>query len=202
MKQLFKIDESEKKRILEMHENATKKNYLSEQDQAPAATTQTALQREPFTSTSGVKYKLPAIQSDENLATFTDAEKYDRYVSFKKEPGLGDDGISHIGFYVIALLDLIAQNATENQQVCNKEIGGLIDDAMMGAAYEKYKQRATILENGPLLLKTIYKYASGISQSQNSTDDDKVRFGKDEIKRAIMRLAQTNIKNIPNACQA
>ena len=30
MRQLFKIDESEKKRILEMHENATKKNYLSE----------------------------------------------------------------------------------------------------------------------------------------------------------------------------
>jgi len=31
MRQLFKIDESEKKRILEMHENATKKNYLMEQ---------------------------------------------------------------------------------------------------------------------------------------------------------------------------
>jgi hypothetical protein len=31
MKQLFKIDESEKRRILEMHENATKRNYLMEQ---------------------------------------------------------------------------------------------------------------------------------------------------------------------------
>lgn len=30
MKQLFKIDESEKRRILEMHENATKRNYLME----------------------------------------------------------------------------------------------------------------------------------------------------------------------------
>jgi len=30
MKQLFNIDESEKRRILEMHENATKKNYLNE----------------------------------------------------------------------------------------------------------------------------------------------------------------------------
>ena len=30
MKQLFKIDESEKRRILEMHENATRKNYLME----------------------------------------------------------------------------------------------------------------------------------------------------------------------------
>ena len=31
MKQLFKIEESEKRRILEMHENATKRNYLMEQ---------------------------------------------------------------------------------------------------------------------------------------------------------------------------
>jgi len=31
MKQLFKIDESEKRRILEMHQTATRKNYLSEQ---------------------------------------------------------------------------------------------------------------------------------------------------------------------------
>ena len=31
MRQLFKIDESEKKRILEMHENALKRNYLMEQ---------------------------------------------------------------------------------------------------------------------------------------------------------------------------
>lgn len=37
MKQLFKIDESEKRRILEMHENATKRNYLMEQGTKPAA---------------------------------------------------------------------------------------------------------------------------------------------------------------------
>jgi hypothetical protein len=72
MKQLFKIDESEKRRIIEMHENATKRNYLSEQGQAtaPAATTQTASQREPFTSANGVKYKLPLITSDEILTKF------------------------------------------------------------------------------------------------------------------------------------
>ena len=32
MKKLFEIDNSEKQRILEMHQNATKKNYLSEQN--------------------------------------------------------------------------------------------------------------------------------------------------------------------------
>jgi hypothetical protein len=35
MKQLFKIDETEKKRILEMHENAVKRNYLNENTPAP-----------------------------------------------------------------------------------------------------------------------------------------------------------------------
>jgi hypothetical protein len=34
MKKLFEIDNSEKQRILEMHQNATKKNYLSEQNTA------------------------------------------------------------------------------------------------------------------------------------------------------------------------
>jgi hypothetical protein len=39
MKQLFKIDESEKRRILEMHENATRRNYLMEQGTPAPATT-------------------------------------------------------------------------------------------------------------------------------------------------------------------
>ncbi len=37
MKKLFEIDGNEKRRILEMHENATKRNYLSEQE-TPATT--------------------------------------------------------------------------------------------------------------------------------------------------------------------
>ena len=75
MKQLFRIDESEKKRILEMHENATRKNYLGEQETPAAATdsSTTPQQREPFTSASGVKYKLPLITSDEILNKFINA---------------------------------------------------------------------------------------------------------------------------------
>ena len=38
MRQLFKIDESEKKRILEMHETATRKNYLGEGTPTPQTT--------------------------------------------------------------------------------------------------------------------------------------------------------------------
>ena len=49
MKKLFEIDENEKKRILEMHENATKKNYLSEQ---PTPST-TPPPSQPGTATGG-----------------------------------------------------------------------------------------------------------------------------------------------------
>lgn len=94
MKQLFNIDESEKRRILEMHENATKKNYLVEQDVQPTSTT-TPQQREPFTSKSGVKYKLPAITSDETLSKFVSVAN--EGASASKLQGWGLKGITEDG---------------------------------------------------------------------------------------------------------
>jgi len=63
MKQLFKIDESEKRRILEMHENATKRNYLMEQGTKPAASKTCFLpddanQKSTFLSTNLFKDKV------------------------------------------------------------------------------------------------------------------------------------------------
>jgi len=63
MRQLFKIDESEKKRILEMHENATKRNYLGEQEnqqQQPQATV----------TIEGNPYRLPGIVDKTSLESF------------------------------------------------------------------------------------------------------------------------------------
>ena len=180
MRQLFKIDESEKRRILEMHESAVRKNYLGEAETPAAATAtptdnKTPQQREPFTSASGVKYNLPAIQSEENITTFRDPAKYDAYFRFDKISGL-PEGKNHIGFYVIALLDLIAQKATENKQVCNKEIGSLIDDAMMSAAYEQYKKRVSNLGIDPLPSGNMFKYACGSPNSQDMTTEEKVKW--------------------------
>jgi hypothetical protein len=63
MKQLFKIDESEMKRILEMHENATKKNYLSEQE--------TTLRQQPSgPEINGKTYKIDNIKNVESLNQF------------------------------------------------------------------------------------------------------------------------------------
>jgi hypothetical protein len=64
MRQLFKIDESEKKRILEMHENATKKNYLSEQE------TTTPPQQPSGPEINGKTYKIENIKNAESLNQF------------------------------------------------------------------------------------------------------------------------------------
>lgn len=210
MKQLFKIDESEKKRILEMHENALKRNYLNEGKPAPApataqtpATTQPEQRRQPFVSSNGVKYNLPAIQSDEDLDTFTDQQYYNGYNKFYKVPGYTEDLRVHAGFYVDALLDLIAQKVSDNQSICNASFGALIDDQMMSNAYTKYKSRAESLKESPLEATRFYKIASGFfGSNQNLTTDDMVRFGKDNLKKGTILLAQANIKKLPNACTA
>jgi hypothetical protein len=67
MRQLFKIDESEKKRILEMHENATKRNYLSEQ---PTPTTTTPPQQPSGPEINGKTYKIENITDDKSLNKF------------------------------------------------------------------------------------------------------------------------------------
>jgi transcriptional regulatory protein LevR len=71
MKKLFEISSEEKQRILEMHESATKKNYLSEQ-----AAQQTPPKPKPnpsYTDASKVKYYLPFI---------TDADTFSKFAEF------------------------------------------------------------------------------------------------------------------------
>ena len=75
MKRLFEIDENEKKRILEMHERATKRNYLSEQETSPTPqpTSPPELQQ-PITSTGteidGKTYKIEKIKNKASLNLF------------------------------------------------------------------------------------------------------------------------------------
>lgn len=74
---LFNIDESEKRRILEMHESATKKLYLGEQQAATAPTTTT--QQQTATQPSTTAKKTPGIftwiEDDPNSKTMPDSEK-------------------------------------------------------------------------------------------------------------------------------
>ena len=79
MKQLFKIDESEKKRILEMHENATKKNYLMEQGtpQTTQPPQQSTVTTSEGTMINGKKYTIENIKNEKILiSNFCSLIKY------------------------------------------------------------------------------------------------------------------------------
>lgn len=70
---LFNIDESEKRRILEMHETATKKQYLGEQQ---AATT-------PATPTTNQKTKMSPLATDK--ITLTDGSSITLYPTWNQQ---------------------------------------------------------------------------------------------------------------------
>lgn len=73
MKKLFEINSEEKQRILEMHQNATKKNYLGEQA-ATQAPQQTPPQPNPSYEVNGIKYYLPFITDQDTLNRFAEVD--------------------------------------------------------------------------------------------------------------------------------
>jgi hypothetical protein len=79
MKRLFEIDENEKRRILEMHENATKKLYLSEQPApeqgVPAQGTPASQPLRAAAEINGATYNMREIDSVEKLNLFLDFTK-------------------------------------------------------------------------------------------------------------------------------
>jgi hypothetical protein len=140
MRQLFRIDESEKKRILEMHENATKRNYLSEQE--------TTLRQQPSgTTINGKTYKIENITGDESLNQFinwgtlkseteskSDTRKYDVKMAnqlgfayegteLPEKPGAEADSepVKKIK-QVYADMDMIAQNYNLNDLCKGKDM--------------------------------------------------------------------------------
>ena len=131
MRQLFKIDESEKKRILEMHENATKKNYLGEQ------TTQQPTPQQPQATVKidGKPYKLPGIVDKASLESFIGDEEFSpgeltQLNDFLKtemqmfaRDSMGRDGMSSGdgGKALSAVrnsLDFLAQRVSSKENIC------------------------------------------------------------------------------------
>jgi hypothetical protein len=105
MKRLFEISSEEKQRILEMHESATKRNYLMEADPvnppvAPTTTSQYVYQNQvlPELKNNIFKFKKGASSIDANSITnWPEFEKFrDTIVNYvnkgKKLPQLGATG--------------------------------------------------------------------------------------------------------------
>jgi len=133
MKKLFEISSEEKQRILEMHESATKKSYLSEQTAQPA--------REGQPSSGGVKigdktYLLTSIIRDnDSWANFTswpygvinqlEMGPNLNSIGLKpiNKPGRNENGSQNMESYAISLifnyLDAIAQTTNDKSAICN-----------------------------------------------------------------------------------
>jgi hypothetical protein len=119
MRQLFKIDESEKKRILEMHENATKRNYLIEQPTTdPLVSKQGGIEisydhYDQFgnKSTTSQKIVLPGIKDEASLNTFFD--------------GWGGESLCDKMKYLVSGKGLKSADKMESQleseNICNKQ---------------------------------------------------------------------------------
>lgn len=86
MKKLFEMDETEKRRILEMHEKATKRNYLSEQGtpQTTQPPQQSTVATSEGTMINGKRYTIENIKDETSLNQFVN------WGMRKNDPDLGD----------------------------------------------------------------------------------------------------------------
>ena len=97
MKKLLDISSEERNRILEMHQSATKRNYLSEQNPQPGQPTNTQTEGIDI---NGVKYKLTNVVKDAaSLAKFLDYNPEARFMgTFCLSPGLQCGGMNNVSF--------------------------------------------------------------------------------------------------------
>jgi hypothetical protein len=109
MKRLFEISSEEKQRILEMHESATKRNYLMEADPInppkqvttkPAQTSQPTDTQTEGIDINGVKYKLTNVVKDAaSLTKFLDYNPEEDYMgTFCLYPGYQCGGMLNVSF--------------------------------------------------------------------------------------------------------
>jgi hypothetical protein len=153
MKRLFEISSEEKQRILEMHESATKKNYLSEQAAQPTQQAQRGL------STSGLKigdrtYLLTSIIRDnDSLANFRSwpygvTNTLAMLPNLKSiglnginKPGRSENNVKNMESHAISLigdyLDAIAQKTNDKNAICNAS-PALINSEIIKKAEEEF----------------------------------------------------------------
>lgn len=127
MKINLNLDETEKKRILEMHETAIKSHFLNEQ-----VTANTPTERQPFTSTEGVVYKLPAITNGDSLSKFSSVGSMPETGAYLSSLGIKDmpDAVNEpeknttkrIFELLYCYMDAIAQKITRNDLICNGKV--------------------------------------------------------------------------------
>jgi hypothetical protein len=200
MKKLFEISSEEKQRILEMHESATKKNYLSEQAAQPtqqgrptAGGLKVGDKTYFFTKILGTnpqdaQSKIDTFinwQSGQNLnaSLFKNIGLGSTQGGIVKDPNRSDSGkniewsaMNLIQDYLLAIL----MKSNDAAGVCNGTI--VINNDIVNTAHANYQHpdnKSTVDE--------IYQYFKGYTT----------------FHKAVQKVAQQQIKKTaPNVCQA
>lgn len=190
MKKLFEISSEEKQRILEMHETATKKNYLSEQTAQPT-------QQTPVTNVSqgvtlnGQLYKLPIIKDQKSLDTFINWPN--------KELTRGD----------ISRLGLLTSNAFDEKNIPGmKEFQILIKGFLIEMA-KMYPSNQSICDSQYPSgnFSNAYKYFQynakmTLDELRKSTFAMGKLGSEQDILKYALAAAKQQINKFPNACSA
>ncbi len=195
MKKLFEIDNSEKQRILEMHQNAVKKNYLSEQ-----AATQTSQQTPPKAKpnpsyeVNGVKYYLPFITDQDTFSKFTE---FDMTVDALKSAGIS-----------VTKNPMIDLNAQTKEIKPNWE-------AYLVRLIEKYLQSIpmtirdtnTICKGNPNEIVNNFVISNGkkLFKAENKFEAEELfkyfKLNDEKFKNAVANAVKINLnKNFPEVC--
>jgi hypothetical protein len=178
MKKLFEISSEEKQRILEMHESATKKNYLSEQ-----AAQQTPPQATPNPSyeVNGVKYYLPFITDQDALKSVG--------VNVSKAPTVSLDASTkeikpNSEAYLVRLIEKYLQSIPvtirDTNTICRANPNEIVNNF--------------VISNGKKLFKDENKFdAAEIFTRFNLTDE--------KFKKIVSNAVKVNLnKNFPEVC--
>jgi hypothetical protein len=192
MKKLFEISSEEKQRILEMHESATKKNYLSEQ-----AAQQTPPKPKPnpsYTDESNVKYYLPFITDQDTFNKFTD---FDMTVDALKSVGVN-----------VTKAPMIDLNADTKEMKHNWE-------AYLVRLIEKYLQSipmtirdtTTICRANPNEIVNSFVISNGkkLFKVENKFDAAEIfnhfKLTDERFKNVVANAVKVNLnKNFPGVC--
>jgi hypothetical protein len=193
MKKLFDISSEEKQRILEMHETATKKNYLNEQlnQKTPPPVTS----KPSFIGADNTKYYLPVITDNDSLSEFISFN-----ANMNKLKSIGIPATENPTFKVLS------GNKMEN----NKEMNAtaLIGDYLEAIAeYTKSVKPICSGDKISFITAPVTKKANELFRFNNNFDAAEVykifNMTKDKFEDAVAKAAQLQIKEeFPNACNA
>jgi hypothetical protein len=184
MKKLFEIDENEKRRILEMHENATKNLYLTEQPTAGVDT-----QQQDGVEIDGSRYKMNGI---------TDKTTLDSFVNWGSGPGgaVSDKDMQNIEIYLKTGQGVLSHIESHAEKAATKvdagdlglKVSNAITEALRYGA-QKYKSLRSVCA-GPLSL-SVFNGSNSVASIAETYPN---------IMDAINPIIKKQLKKIGQGC--